>query len=185
MLGDRRGIALALSNLSNAAVGRGDYVLADTYLHESLLLFDQLGDQRNVAYVLQSLGDAAIGQGDWQLAQSWCEQSLRLRRELGDLRGIADCLEALAHIAGARKEDETAASLWGAAAALRQTISIPLPPYQRARYEADVAAVRARLGEAGWAAAWAAGQARPLPTITGLVHSPRPGQPSPDPSQEK
>ena len=48
------------------------------------------------------------------------------------------------------------------AAGLRASAGAPLPPADRDRYAALVAAVRAALGEAAFTAAWAEGQALPL-----------------------
>ncbi len=50
-----------------------------------------------------------------------------------------------------------AARLLGAAAGLRKTIGAPLSPPDRAENERSVEAVRAALGEAAFAAAWAKG----------------------------
>ena len=49
----------------------------------------------------------------------------------------------------------------GPAGALRAAIGAPLPPRDRTLHERDIAAVRARLGEAAFAAAWAEGRAMP------------------------
>ena len=51
-----------------------------------------------------------------------------------------------------------AALLFGAAATLRATLGAPLPPIDRPVYDRHLAAARTRLGEAGWAAAWAEGR---------------------------
>jgi hypothetical protein len=52
--------------------------------------------------------------------------------------------------------------LFGAAAALREAICIPLPAYERVAYDREVRAARAALGEDAFAAAWAAGRALSL-----------------------
>jgi hypothetical protein len=49
--------------------------------------------------------------------------------------------------------------LFGAAEALREAAQTPQPLYRRANYERDLAAARARLDEAAFAAAWAEGRA--------------------------
>src|SRR5436190_1775265 len=56
---------------------------------------------------------------------------------------------------------EQAARLWGAAGAIR-TATRALPLADRAAYDQDTRAARATLGEAAWAAAYAAGGALPV-----------------------
>ena len=90
------------------------------------------------------------------------EESLALRRELGDKHGLAECLEGLAGVAVAQQHLERAARLLGAAAALREAIGAPLSPREQARYDRDMSALRADLGEAAFAAAWATGRVAPL-----------------------
>ena len=57
---------------------------------------------------------------------------------------------------------ERAARLYGAAAALRERLGAAVVPWERPAHERDLAAVRAALGPAAFAAAWAAGAALPL-----------------------
>jgi hypothetical protein len=61
-----------------------------------------------------------------------------------------------------RRQPERAARLFGAAEALHEAIGKPLPPFLRADYDRDVAAVHAQLDDATFDAAWAAGQALSL-----------------------
>jgi len=61
----------------------------------------------------------------------------------------------------AQQQLERAARLLGAAAALREAIGAPLSPGERVRYDRDMSTVRAGLGEATFAAAWATGKAMP------------------------
>jgi DNA-binding winged helix-turn-helix (wHTH) protein len=86
------------------------------------------------------------------------EESLALRRALGDLHGIAECLEGLADVAVAQQHLHQAAQLLGAAEALRAKIGAPLSPREQTRVARHVSTVRARLGDAAFGAAWAAGQ---------------------------
>ena len=66
----------------------------------------------------------------------------------------------------AQRHLERGARFLGAAAALRQAIGAPLSPRQQARYDHDLSAVRAGLGDAAFAAAWATGQATPLEQVS-------------------
>ncbi|HEY6406565.1 MAG TPA: response regulator transcription factor, partial [Ktedonobacteraceae bacterium] len=78
--------------------------------------------------------------------------------EVGDKVLIASGLEGLAGVVATQGEPVWATRLWGAAAALRDTIGAPMPPIERAGYEQATAAVRRHLGEKAFAAAWAEGR---------------------------
>jgi hypothetical protein len=73
--------------------------------------------------------------------------------------GIADCLDRLAAVACAEGHPEHAAILVGAAQGWRDVVSAPRAPAERADYEQTLAAARAGLDVAGFAAAWARGVA--------------------------
>jgi len=64
-----------------------------------------------------------------------------------------------------------AARLWSAAEALRHTIGAPLAPAERLFYEPRRAAVRARVNETTFRAAWAEGQAMPLEQAIACAHA--------------
>ena len=107
----------------------------------------------------------AHAQGDDGRATALYEESLALCRELGDKHGLAECLEGLAGVAVAQQQLERAARLLGAAETLREATGAPLSPGERVRYDRDMSAVRAGLGEAAFAAAWATGKAMPLEQV--------------------
>jgi hypothetical protein len=94
-------------------------------------------------------------QGDEDAAGRCYRESLAAFRQVGERYGTARALEGLARAAGASGEAQRAAQLYAAAAALRETLG--------------VAAVRACLGEEGFAAAWAEGQARSLHAVVALA----------------
>jgi hypothetical protein len=72
---------------------------------------------------------------------------------------MAKSLEGLAGVLAAQGQPDRAARLFGAAEALREAITTPLPPTDHVGYERSVAATRAALGKADFAAAWAEGRA--------------------------
>jgi hypothetical protein len=121
-------------------------------------LFRDIGDTYGLAMALRILGIVVHAQGDVTHATALHEESLALRRALGDLHGIAECLEGLADVAVAQQHLHQAAQLLGAAEALRAKIGAPLSPREQAKVAQHVSTVRARLGDAAFGAAWAAGQ---------------------------
>jgi non-specific serine/threonine protein kinase len=144
---------------------RGDYERARAYYEESVALFRALGDIANVALVLNNLARIARDLEDWERAVTLCAESFALFQELGDRQGLAWVLSNLAVIAQRRGAWEQSARLHGATEALREAIGSTdifnfSPMEQRARENA-VAATRAQLGDAAFAAATAAGRAVP------------------------
>ena len=125
-----------------------------------------LGDTRRVAYSLLNLAGVHDGLGEPSRAEPLYAESLGLLAELGDRRGgIATALEGLASVACKLAADARAARLYGAAAALRAAIRVPLPPAARVEYDACLVTVRERLGESAFSAAWVAGASTPLDDV--------------------
>ena len=77
--------------------------------------------------------------------------------EYGYQRGIAETLEGLAGVATAKSASKRAATLFGAAEALRTAIQVPRLPSERARYDPMIKEIRSQLKAAEFSAAWSAG----------------------------
>jgi predicted ATPase/DNA-binding SARP family transcriptional activator len=161
-LGDTRGSADALRSLGWLALNQGDLARAAALLEESLALYRQQGYPQYIAWALHSLGSVALLQGNIERAAALCVESLTLGRKVGDRYIIAWCLEDIAGVAIAQGNSGVAARLLGAAEGLRASIGARLLAFDRARSERTVAAARAALDAAAFAAAWAAGRALPL-----------------------
>jgi predicted ATPase len=166
--------AWSLTTLARLAEARGDGDRAGIRAEEGLALFRDLGDPRGTAMLLGVLASTARARGDMESARSRYEESLQLRQEIGDLGGIAECLEGLAtglmlapDSADTESQDgaarvvlaRRAARQLGAAAALRESASTPIPLMQRPAYEHAVSMVRAALSAEAFDAAWADGSA--------------------------
>ena len=159
---DYRGTALSLLNLSMAARQQGDLSRAMSLLEESLEISRKLKDRRGISWALNDMSLIALEQGDWKRATWLLHESLALKQQLGDKENIAIALERLAIAALARDEAVRAVRLLGAMRALREAIGAPLPPDNQSHYFGIVAGARARMGEAEYAQAWAAGRAMTL-----------------------
>ncbi|MDQ3496322.1 MAG: tetratricopeptide repeat protein [Actinomycetota bacterium] len=159
-IGDRRTIAYALHNLAEVARHRGDYEQAKTLGLESLALLREMADKWQLARITGWLGMVTVyNSDDHDAAARFLKESLALNREIGSWEYVAYCLEGFAGLAGARTQGARAARLWGAAEALRETISAPLPPADRPDYDRSMATARAHLGEVPFAVAWEGGKA--------------------------
>ncbi len=157
-LGNTWGIAYLLNNTGLVAYGQGDAASARRLFCESLTLRRELGDKWGIASSLYNLGLAANAKGETASAYPFFEESMALWREVGDRAGIAYCLEGLAQTCEAEGKPRRAVWLLGAARALRDAMGVPLPPSERAVYDATIAALRAALGDAAFTAEWSAGR---------------------------
>lgn len=70
-------------------------------------------------------------------------ESLRVLQEVQNKHTLVECLEAMAAVAGARRQTQQAARLWGVTQALRENIGTPLPANERALLEPYLAIARA------------------------------------------
>jgi predicted ATPase/class 3 adenylate cyclase/DNA-binding CsgD family transcriptional regulator len=180
---DDEGIAWSLYDLGHLAFVQSELAQAEQLLAESLALFRGQGNLRGVIRASLSLGHVSRAQGQLMQTTAWYRQSLTHQSEHFPMAPwIMPALEGLAGALGMQGRVEHAARLFGAAAALRESSGMPLPPVERAPYERDVAAVRAQLDEATFAAAWAAGRALQLEQVIACALEPVPEITSPAPS---
>jgi non-specific serine/threonine protein kinase len=171
-LGDKRSMGSAHLGLGNVALAQGDHGRARAQYEESLALARELGHKSVMAASLGNLGIVALEQGDYPTARALLEECLAVLSELGHKRQIAEGLEGLAELAAAQDQAGRAAVLCGAAEALRETISVPLQPSERARYERSRSSACAALGEVKFAAAWAVGRSLALEEAIALALEP-------------
>ncbi len=169
-LGDRGRTARTLCDLAvlgnlgtlEAPGNPADQERAEAYCEEALGLFRDLGHARGIARALHGLAYVAYKRRDYPRALALSRDTLALRWELQDRWGIAANLEDVADIAGLSGQPAQATRLYGAAEALREALSTPIPPFYRAEYEREVAVARAAMPPDAFAAEWAAGRALPL-----------------------
>lgn len=157
-------LAFHLEGLADVARERGRPAEAVPLYVEALGRFEALEDHTGPPSCLFGLAGAAAAQGHVEQAVDLYLQSLRRFRDAGmDVSYIAPTLAGLAAVAeqhpkGARR----AARLLGAVEALYDAAGFPVPPRFRSTFDRDVAATRARLDGAAFAAAWAEGRAMTL-----------------------
>jgi hypothetical protein len=117
-------------------------------------------DERGVlADALTLLGDHARRHGATVTAAFHYADALALHLELGARLEIARCLERVAHLALVRGKPVHAACFLGSAATIRRAIGAPPIRTEEPELETPLTAVRAKLDEATFAAAWVSGEA--------------------------
>lgn len=121
----------------------GDAAGARKSFEEAVSLAGQNQDAAGAASSRARLGELDRLAGDHDNALALQHEALGLHGETGDLAGTARSLEALAGLALDRGRPAHGARLFGAAAALRESVGAVRPPTECATYELDVR----RLGE--------------------------------------
>jgi predicted ATPase/DNA-binding CsgD family transcriptional regulator len=159
--GDTLGIVIALNNLGDLARFQERYERATELYDQAMGLARALGDPLSIVGLLNNLGAVANRRGDYRRATELYLESLFKCKKLVHKQGIAECFEGLA-TAEMRGGRERSAQLFGAAESLRETILTPLPPPEQGFYQANVATLRAALGEKTFVTAWARGRAMQL-----------------------
>jgi non-specific serine/threonine protein kinase len=155
-LGNPDRAAIALFFLGQAALDHGDGARADALFAEALDRFRQCGFEWGIPGTLHQLGEVAAMRGDTPAAAAYYAESLA---GSGSRENLVGKLVATGRLAAVGGQPEAAARLLGAAEALADTIGYVRRRPEQERLERDAAVARAALGEAGFAASWAAGQA--------------------------
>ena len=166
---DKTGRAFATFTFGLVRERQGDTVQALGLLGQSLDLYRELGEKYNIAAALHGLGRVAHAQGDLEQAAERYRESLLIRKEIGLKRGMAESLESFGHLAVGRTEPELAAQLFAAAFVMRESAGTPLPPVDRADYDASIAKVEAALGEEKFAIAWEEAVATPWEQVVEMA----------------
>ncbi len=162
-LGNRWHIAGSLINLGSIDYLQGKLASARQRYEESLAIYRELGDRWGIAAALINLGSAANDQCDYRAASAMYKESLAIHAELGDRWGIAESLQGLAYVAFALVGPSRAARIWGGAELLREEIGSPVLPRDRPRYDGQLAAARAAMGDHdAFDLAWQEGRATGL-----------------------
>lgn len=160
-VGDREGIASSLYMLGRIAARRGEFAAADAAIEQSRKITDDIDDRSLMAMVLSAQGYVAMKRGEAHRAGSCFAESLRYRlvhNLLWDRWQIAESLDGLASVASASEGFERAATLFGAAAGVREPIGARRAPEEDAEYERAVSAVRSALRQDVFDAAWNRGR---------------------------
>jgi hypothetical protein len=133
-------------------------------LEESLAWLRNWGSP-SLYEVLNDLGRVVLDQGDTARAAALFGESLKLSWEPGNEIDITFSLVGLAGVAGELGQPARAASLLGAAEAIRESIGRSLTPVERSIFERYTAAIRAQLDGATFAAIWAEGRKMTLEQV--------------------
>jgi non-specific serine/threonine protein kinase len=153
----------ALYNLGTIALRRGNVDAAETRFSQALEAARAIPPaDLNMALALEGLGACAWERSEHRRAAQLFAESLTIVRDGRDPVAVLLAVKSLAAVAAVRGDPVKATQLFGAAEALRERHGIDVPPAERPRLEQAIAAARARLTEAAFTAAWAAGRTLPM-----------------------
>jgi len=120
--------AVALRVLGLLALVQGCSGEAADLCQQSLALLQETGEQVSCAQALGALGWVRLAQGEYAEAAALFRESLAGLEKMGYRVGIPACLEGLARVHAAQGHPRKAGRGLAMAAALRQTMGVPLPP---------------------------------------------------------
>jgi predicted ATPase/DNA-binding SARP family transcriptional activator len=158
---DTASLAMARLNLGYLALSGGDHRRAETELGAARECFAELRDDHGAARALAGLGSVAIHEGRMAAAIGYLRTSLGLERVAQDEENAAWPLQLLG-IAEAGDQPVRAATLLGAAEALRESLDLPLHGDELALHEQALQRLERSLDAEALQAAWTAGRALPL-----------------------
>ena len=152
---------LATSHLNLAAAllhsGRAEDAIAG--FRQALQLYRELGDDIFAARVINHIAQAALAGSDLAHADRLARDALASFAEHGERQGMAEALDTLAAVAAARSEGERAATIAGAAAAIRETIASQPAPFDVAITGPVLQRIKAGVSEERWQRSWDRGRA--------------------------
>lgn len=103
-LGDKKGMANALTNLGNIAVAKGDFQLALTYHQKSLSMEQELNRDEGIAKSFNNIGSTYLKLKKYEPASKYAEEALRISMKLGTKEQLKQSYETLAICAAERGE---------------------------------------------------------------------------------
>jgi predicted ATPase/DNA-binding CsgD family transcriptional regulator len=156
-LGHAETLATALSQAARVAIGRRDVERSVAMYRECVDLCRDAGERWLRQRALLPLAVTLSDTGDHHGARRLCRESLGIARDLGDDRMMVWSIECLAWTCAGAGRAEEAATLLGAAAAVRG--EEPTSAYQgdRERTERCRTAAIAALGQTAFGSAWERG----------------------------
>ena len=166
-LGDKRSIAAALNALAQLHRVEGDLDAAEPLYERVLALAREVGDRETIAIALLNLAMTWISRATAQRARATLVEALDIVQETGSKRCGQSVLEVTAGLAAFLGQAQCAARFNGAAQAQEAQSSLRRAAADEAFLAPLLAKVRSALGDAAFAAAEAAGRARPYEEAMG------------------
>jgi tetratricopeptide (TPR) repeat protein len=149
-LGDNQVLGMLYNGLGETSRLQDDFDGASDFYRKALAFNRQAGDQVRQTTNLINLGATALAQNDLHTAASYYREGLSISSKMDDMNGTLYCLEGLAGSYWAIEKPQIAATLFGAAEALRNLNNLFIEPADRPLYERSVSRVREALTDANY-----------------------------------
>jgi predicted ATPase/class 3 adenylate cyclase len=159
-VGDQVMYTRVLGNLAYLEIVSGEYQAARRRLNEAISMLRELDDARGLTVCLCNLGLSLLLDGMTAHAQITLDEMLCLSRRTGDLEMVAYGQLGLALLASRMGDCEGAAELHGAADAIHETLGTRVQEFEAQVRDADIAALRVKLGETSFEASYRLGRMR-------------------------
>ena len=121
-IGDRKGEAKSLNNISQIYKAQGEYDKALDYLEQSLPICREIGDKQVEGVTLNNIAAIYLAKGDCQKALNCLEQSLPIQREQNDKKGELNTLNSIGIIHKQKGENDTALKYYNQALIISREI---------------------------------------------------------------
>ena len=145
------------------ALLRGDRANGVARIRESLEFIQGHGDRWYAGTVMIPLGQLALADGELEAARVWFCRAVEIMSAFRDIHWMSVALLGLAWIASEQGEAERAARIMGGVEALCDAVGMPMVDlFFQASHERAIELARGQLGEAAFAAFWAAGRTVPF-----------------------
>ncbi len=164
-VGDKRDIAISLSELARVARTTGSYTALRIRSAERRVLEQELGDRRGVAASLEALACAEMAEGNIVQAAQHYWEALGRFEGIGDVEGVTACLEGCAVLESERGNYVQAVRILGRLDMLRASVATLGRTENPSRIQATIVHIRTQLGDAAFDAAWSQGQAMGLKEV--------------------
>jgi predicted ATPase len=171
-LQDEWGIATALGGLGRILILAERTEEAVPMLEESVAVARELGPQVLLGLSLLNLGVARLGVDDLEGAGVLVRESLGLLAPIGLREVTAGAFEALAAVSARGGDPERGAVLFGVAEAVRSAVGAVVWAPERPSHDRTEASLRQAIGEEGFEARFAEGEALSIPEALELSSRP-------------
>jgi predicted ATPase/class 3 adenylate cyclase len=153
-LGEKGKLATYLGNLGAIYSESGQYDKAAVALSESLELCEAMGDHWAVLHTMSNFAEVARRQNSLEKAEQLFAKSLTGMFEQKDFRTVAGVLKSMAFLAEQLDQEERAATILGASAAIRDRIHQELPEIELDEHKILIDKLIGSLGEVQFYKKW-------------------------------